>query len=64
MGMSNDFKAFVTQDEGWISAPILTAGFFIRVLKVSAAAPEIDKAAQLQQEMGHSSSMQKKYISR
>ena len=36
----------------------------IRVLKVSAAAPEIDKAARLQQEMGHSSSMQKKYISR
>ena len=28
MGISNDFKAFVTQDEGWISAPILTAGYF------------------------------------
>ena len=36
----------------------------IRVLKVSAAAPEIDKAKQLQQEMGHGSAMQQKYISR
>ena len=36
----------------------------IRVLKVTAAAPEIDKAVQLQQEMGHGATMQKKYISR
>jgi hypothetical protein len=36
----------------------------IRVLKVSAAAPEIDKAVQLQQEMGHGAGMQQKYISR
>ena len=36
----------------------------IRVLKVSGAAAEIDRAAELQQEMGHSGSMQKKYISR
>ena len=36
----------------------------IRVLKVSGAAAEIDKAAQLQQELGHSGAMQRKYISR
>mgnify|MGYP001087440251 CR=1 FL=1 len=36
----------------------------IRVLKVSAAAAEIDLAAALQKEMGHSAGMQKKYISR
>ena len=36
----------------------------IRVLKVSASAAEIDKAAALQRELGHSGSMQKKYISR
>jgi nitrate/nitrite-specific signal transduction histidine kinase len=36
----------------------------IRVLKVSAAAPEIDKAVKLQQEMGHGGTMQQKYISR
>ena len=36
----------------------------IRVLKVSAAATQIDKATALQQEMGHSGSMQQKYISR
>jgi hypothetical protein len=36
----------------------------IRVLKVSGAAAEIDKATQLQRELGHSSTMQKKYISR
>ena len=36
----------------------------IRVLKVSASQKEIDRAAQLQQELGHSASMQKKYISR
>ena len=36
----------------------------IRVLKVSAAAPEIDKAVQLQKELAHSGAMQKKYISR
>ena len=36
----------------------------IRVLKVSAAAAEIDKATALQQELGHSAAMQKKYISR
>ena len=36
----------------------------IRVLKVSAAASEIDKATKLQQELGHSSAMQRKYISR
>ena len=35
----------------------------IRVLKVSAAS-EIDKATKLQQELGHSSTMQRKYISR
>jgi len=36
----------------------------IRVLKVSDAAPEIDKALQLQKELGHSAGMQQKYISR
>ena len=36
----------------------------IRVLKVSSAAAEIDKASELQQELGHSSAMQRKYISR
>ena len=36
----------------------------IRVLKVSDAAPEIDKAVALQRELGHSASMQQKYISR
>jgi hypothetical protein len=36
----------------------------IRVLKVSDAAPEIDKAVQLQKELGHSAGMQQKYISR
>jgi len=36
----------------------------IRVLKVSDAAPEIDKAIELQKELGHSASMQMKYISR
>jgi nitrate/nitrite-specific signal transduction histidine kinase len=36
----------------------------IRVLKVSDAAPEIDKARELQKELGHSASMQMKYISR
>ena len=36
----------------------------IRVMKVSGASLEIDKASELQKEMGHSSSMQKKYISR
>ena len=36
----------------------------IRVLKVSGAAAEIDKATALQKELGHSGSMQKKYISR
>ena len=36
----------------------------IRVLKVSSAAAEIDRAAELQQELGHSGMMQKKYISR
>ena len=36
----------------------------IRVLKVSGAAAEIDKAAQLQLELGHSAEMQRKYISR
>ena len=36
----------------------------IRVLKVSASAAEIDKAAALQRELGHSGTMQKKYISR
>ena len=36
----------------------------IRVLKVSGAAAEIDKAAALQKELGHSGAMQKKYISR
>ena len=36
----------------------------IRVLKVSASQKEIDKAAQLQAELGHSSTMQRKYISR
>ena len=36
----------------------------IRVLKVSDAAPQIDKALQLQKELGHSASMQQKYISR
>ena len=36
----------------------------IRVLKVSDAAPEIDKAVALQKELGHSASMQQKYISR
>ena len=36
----------------------------IRVLKVSGAAAEIDKAAELQQELGHSGTMQRKYISR
>ena len=36
----------------------------IRVLKVSGAAAEIDKATKLQRELGHSSTMQKKYISR
>ena len=36
----------------------------IRVLKVSASQKEIDKAAALQQELGHSSTMQKRYISR
>ena len=36
----------------------------IRVLKVSDAAPEIDKALALQKELGHSASMQQKYISR
>ena len=36
----------------------------IRVLKVSQAAPEIDKALALQRELGHSASMQQKYISR
>ena len=36
----------------------------IRVLKVTSAAQQIDEANKLQQEMGHSSRMQKKYISR
>jgi hypothetical protein len=36
----------------------------IRVLKVSASAAEIDKATELQRELGHSGTMQKKYISR
>ena len=36
----------------------------IRVLKVSDAAPQIEKALQLQKELGHSASMQQKYISR
>ena len=36
----------------------------IRVLKVSASQKEIDKAAQLQAELGHSSTMQRRYISR
>ena len=36
----------------------------IRVLKVCASAAEIDKAAALQRELGHSGTMQKKYISR
>ena len=36
----------------------------IRVLKVSASSPEIDKAVALQKEMGHGASMQQKYISR
>ena len=36
----------------------------IRVLKVSDAAPQIDKAVQLQKELGHSATMQQKYISR
>ena len=36
----------------------------IRVLKVSASAAEIDKAVELQRELGHSASMQQKYISR
>ena len=36
----------------------------IRVLKVSGAAAEIDKAVQLQKELGHSGAMQRKYISR
>ena len=36
----------------------------IRVLKVSQAAPEIDKAVALQRELGHSAGMQQKYISR
>ena len=35
-----------------------------RSLKGSASQTEIDRAAQLQQELGHSASMQKKYISR
>jgi len=36
----------------------------IRVLKVSASQKEIDKANALQQELGHSSTMQRRYISR
>ena len=36
----------------------------IRVLKVSGAAAEIDKATALQRELGHSGTMQRKYISR
>ena len=36
----------------------------IRVLKVSGAATEIDKAAELQRELAHSGTMQRKYISR
>ena len=36
----------------------------IRVLKVSASQKEIDKATQLQAELGHSGAMQRKYISR
>jgi hypothetical protein len=36
----------------------------IRVLKVTGATEEIDAAKKLQQEMGHSASMQRKYISR
>ena len=36
----------------------------IRVLKVSASQKEIDKAAALQQELGHSGAMQRRYISR
>jgi hypothetical protein len=36
----------------------------IRVLKVSGAAAEIDKATELQKELGHGAAMQKKYISR
>ena len=36
----------------------------IRVMKVSEAAPEIDKALALQRELGHSAGMQQKYISR
>ena len=36
----------------------------IRVLKVSASAAEIDKATALQKELGHSGTMQRKYISR
>ena len=36
----------------------------IRVLKVTGAASQIDAAKKLQQEMGHSATMQRKYISR
>ena len=36
----------------------------IRVLKVSGAAAEIDKATALQKELGHSGAMQRRYISR
>ncbi len=36
----------------------------IRVLKVSSAAEQIDKATELQRELGHSGAMQRKYISR
>ena len=36
----------------------------IRVLKVTGATEEIEAAKKLQQEMGHSASMQRKYISR
>ena len=36
----------------------------IRGLKVSASAAEIDKATALQKELGHSGTMQRKYISR
>ena len=36
----------------------------IRVLKVSGAAAEIDRATELQKELGHGAAMQKKYISR
>ena len=36
----------------------------IRVMKVSASALAIDEAKKLQDELGHSASMQRKYVSR